>query len=174
MLEYAKWLLNMKNKYLITTKTTTIIRTNFFGLAIISYQVYYVIIKIHISSKQSTRVTKKCHNINGNYNNSKWTNPTYRCCILFQTTFISSSSKEEITCHFIIKISLTTFIFITSSKPFSNIISISLKILFLFFQISKVILWKNKVMNGNNWISFLLIFCSWTFLKIRKIVYFSH
>ena len=151
MLEYAKWLLNMKNKYLITTKTTTIIITNFFGLAIISYQVYYVIIKIHISSKQSTRVTKKCHNINGNYNNSKWTNPTYRCCILFQTTFI----------------------FITSSKPFSNIISISLKILFLFFQISKVILWKNKVMNGNNWISFLLIFCSWTFLKIRKIVYFS-
>ena len=50
MLEYAKWLLNMKNKYLITTKTTTIIIiTNFFGLAIISYQVYYVIIKIHIS-----------------------------------------------------------------------------------------------------------------------------
>ena len=32
---------------------------NFFGLAIIYYQVYYVIIKVHISSKQSTRVTKK-------------------------------------------------------------------------------------------------------------------
>ena len=33
--------------------------TKFFGLAIIYYQVYYVIIKVHISSKQSTRVTKK-------------------------------------------------------------------------------------------------------------------
>ena len=57
MLEYAKWLLNIKNKYLITT--TTMIITKFFGLAIIYYQVYYVIIKVHISSKQSTRVTKK-------------------------------------------------------------------------------------------------------------------
>ena len=43
----------------------------FFGLAIIYYQVCYAPIKIHISSKPSTRVTKKYHNINGNYNNSQ-------------------------------------------------------------------------------------------------------
>ena len=66
--------------------------------------------------------------------------PHIDAMILFQTTFISSSSKEEITCHFIIITSLATFIFITSSKPFSNIISISLKILILFFQTSKVAL----------------------------------
>ena len=67
MLEYAKWLPNMKNKYL----TTKIIITNLFGLAIIYYQICYIIIKIRISSKPSIRVTKKYHNVSGNYNNSQ-------------------------------------------------------------------------------------------------------
>ena len=101
MLEYAKWLPKMKNKYLKTT--TTIIIINFFGLAIIYYQVCYVIIMIHISSKPSIGVTKKYHNVNSNYNNSQlefgkkktiiwmiiiklvlkevlwWMNPIYQC-----------------------------------------------------------------------------------------------
>ena len=59
----------MKNKYLKTT--TTIIIINFFGLAIIYYQVCFVIIMIHISSKPSIGVTKKYHNVNSNYNNSQ-------------------------------------------------------------------------------------------------------
>ena len=69
MLEYAKWLAIIENLYFKTTTTTIII--NFFGLAIIYYQVCFVIIMIHISSKPSIGVTKKYHNVNSNYNNSQ-------------------------------------------------------------------------------------------------------
>ena len=118
MLEYAKWLPNMKSKYWITT----IIKKKF-GLALIYYQVYNAIIKIHTSSVPSTRVTQKCHNTNDNYNNNQLELPKNTMIlmvnyystkeeiptmneslhidvvILFWRTFISDSCKEEITCH---------------------------------------------------------------------------
>ena len=53
----------MKNKYL----TTTTIITNFFVLVIIYYKVCDIIIKMHILSKPSIKVTqkkkKKNHNV---------------------------------------------------------------------------------------------------------------